>query len=421
MGALTFAVVSIGDELMEGRHVDRNAAVISKALMGAGLEPRLHLTLADEEDLLTSTFKRLASEVDIIVSSGGLGPTLDDTTRSAGARAAGVELERSASAEAVLRQLFEDMGREMVLSNLRQVDFPVGAHVLANGKGTAPGFGVAIGGAWYFALPGPPREMGPMLEAAVLPLLSELGLVGRKPDRRSFFLYAQSESVFAEEVAALGDWMAPDADPRMGVTAGAGLLAVELVARTATDEAAARLAERVHAFRVRYSEWIYSETEKSLGRVLAKELIESGVSIALAESCTGGRIAADLCRNAGISAVFERAWVVYSAKAKQDELGVPRGLIEDHGVVSSEVAAAMAVGAAQRSGARLALSVTGVAGPGPNDDGSPEGLVWFGLCSDGAVQTFERRFPPVGRVRVQTWAEVAGLIALLEGLRRLTG
>lgn len=421
MKTLRFAVVSIGDELMEGRHLDRNAATIAKCLVAAGLQPAEHVTLGDDEGDLVQAFRRLAERVDVIVSSGGLGPTLDDMTRSAAARAAGVELEHSAEAEVVLRDLYLEMGREMAASNLRQVEFPAGARVLANRKGTAPGFGIQIGACWSFALPGPPREVGPMLEEQVMPTLEELGLVVRAPDRRSFYLHAQSESVFAEQVAEAGDWMAEDADPRMGVTAGAGLLAVELVARQATDESAAQLAERVHAFRVMYREWIYSETEKSLGIVLARELIEAGVSVALAESCTGGRITAELCRTPGISAVLEHGWVTYSAGAKQAELGVEAALIEAHGVVSREVAGAMAQGAWERSGARLVLAVTGVAGPGPDEAGAPEGLVWFGLAIDGQVTCFERRFPPVGRVRVQTWAEVAGLIALLEGLRQITG
>jgi nicotinamide-nucleotide amidase len=419
--ALTFAILSIGDELMEGRHVDRNAAALSRRLTERGFEPLEHLTLPDAEAAIRAGLSRLAERVDVIVSTGGLGPTLDDMTRSAAAAAAGVALVRSEPAEVELRARFEAMGREMAASNLRQVDFPAGARPLANPWGTAPGFELCLGRARYFALPGPPREMGPMFDEAVAPALAAAGLVVETPARQSFYLSAQSESVFAEDVQAAGDWMAPDADPRMGVTAGAGILSVELVARTADAAGSARLARRAAAFRERFSRWIFSETEKDPAALLAHELIEAGVSVALAESCTGGRLAASLCAHAGVSAVFERGWVTYSNAAKEAELGVPGALLAAHGAVSVEVAGAMARGAAERAGARLALGVTGISGPGGGSDDKPVGLVCFGLSVDGEVETFESRFPSAERERVQTWAETAGLLTLLRGLRRITG
>lgn len=421
MSARRFAILSIGDELMEGRHVDRNAAVLSKGLVALGFEPLEHLTLPDVESEICAGLQRLGAVADVIVSTGGLGPTLDDMTRAAAAGAVGVGLKRSASSEAWLRQRFADMGREMSSSNLRQADFPEGAVVLANEMGTAPGFSMRVGQALYFALPGPPREMGPMFQGAVAPALRAAGLVAAVPARQSFFLHAHSESVFAEDVRAAGDWMAPDADPRMGVTAGAGLLAVELVARSLDAESTKRLAARSAAFRERFGRWIYSEVEKEPAAVLARELIAAGVTVALAESCTGGRIAAALCAHAGVSAVFERGWVTYSNTAKEAELGVSGALLAKHGAVSVEVAGAMARGAAERAGARLGLGVTGIAGPGGGSEAKPVGLVCFGLSVDGEVETLERRFPSAERERVQTWAEAAGLILLLKGLRRLSG
>lgn len=416
-----FSILSIGDELMEGRHVDRNTAELSAQLVKLGLEPTEQLTLPDVEDELARGIARLCASADVVISTGGLGPTLDDVTRSAAAKAAACELVRSPEAEAWLRARFEAMGREMVPSNLRQADFPSTAAVLPNAMGTAPGFSVGVGEALYFALPGPPREMGPMFHSEVIPALCKAGLVGAAPLRQSFYLHAQSESVFAEEVRAAGDWMAADADPRMGVTAGAGLLAVELVARSTSAASARIFAARCEAFRERFGPWIYSEEEQAPAAVLARELIAAGVTAAMAESCTGGRIAAALCAHAGVSAVFERGWVTYSNAAKVDELGVPAELIEAHGAVSVEVAAAMARGAAERAGARLGLGVTGIAGPGGGSAEKPVGMVCFGLSVDGQVETKQRRFPSSERERIQTWAEAEGLLLLLQGLRRLTG
>lgn len=416
-----FAILSIGDELMEGRHVDRNSATLSGWLVGLGLVPVEHVTLPDLEAEIATALQRLSKVADLILSTGGLGPTLDDMTREAAARAVGVALEHSPAEEARLRERFAELGREMATSNLRQVAFPAGAEPLANPLGTAPGFQLTVGEALYFALPGPPREMGPIFADSVVPRLKAAGYVQPAPARASFFLHAQSESVFAEEVQLAGDWMAPDADPRMGVTAGAGLLAVELVARQPGPESAARLAERASAFRQRFARWIYSEAEKDPARVLVRELLAAKVSVALAESCTGGRVAAALCASPGVSAVFERGWVTYSNQAKIDEVGVPAALLEAHGAVSREVAGAMALGAARRAGARLGLGISGVAGPTGGSPDKPVGLVCFGVAVDGEVTTFERQFPSAERTRIQAWAEAAGLLGLLRGLRRITG
>ena len=223
------AILSIGDELIQGRHVDRNAATLSAWLTERGVEVVRHLTVDDDEQGLTEALMDLARVSDLVISTGGLGPTLDDTTRAASAQAAGVELVRDAAAQAALEQRFVEMGREMAASNLRQVDVPAGAVVLPNSRGTAPGFLVplAAGRSHHAALPGPPREMAPMLEH-LGPLLAERGLVGEPLATRRFHLFLQSESVFAERVAQAGDWMARDADPLMSVTAGGGLLSVQL-------------------------------------------------------------------------------------------------------------------------------------------------------------------------------------------------
>lgn len=411
------ALLSIGDELVQGRHVDRNAATLSAWLTARGVRVVRHLTVDDDEAGLTDALADLGRESDLVVSTGGLGPTLDDTTRAASARAAGLPLVRDAAAEDALEQRFREMGREMAASNLRQVDVPRGAVVLPNAHGTAPGFLVDLGKGrgHHAALPGPPREMQPML-AQLEPHLAARGLLGEPLPTRSFHLFLKSESVFAEEVRAAGDWMDRDADPLMSVTAGGGILSVQLRARSADPASRARLDERAAAFADRYGDAIYATEDERPAFALGRLLLERGLTVALAESCTGGGIAAELTDVPGISAALRYAWVTYADEAKTRELGVPAALLADHGAVSGPVVRAMAAGAAERAGADLALAVSGVAGPGGGTAEKPVGTVWFGLHVLGETTAFERRFPPLERASVRRWARVAGLLGLRKAL-----
>lgn len=382
------ALIATGDELVLGRTLDTNSAAIARRLSAAGWEPASFLVLGDDEDALAEALARLARDHDAIVVTGGLGPTLDDVTRHAAARAAGVELATDARVLAELQALFLSRGRPFLPANARQALFPRGADVLPNPNGTAPGFRLALGRAQVFALPGPPREMLPMLEADVLPRLARHA--GGASAVRYLHLLGLPESALAE---ALGDAMRRDANPLVGVTAKDGVLTVSVRVLDARADAAEERAEALAAsFAARFAEHVFSRTEPDLARVLGTELLARGARVTVAESCTGGLLAGRLTSVPGISAVFERGWIVYANEAKTAELGVEPSVLARHGAVSSETAAALALGAARRSGARLALAVTGVAGPGGGTAEKPVGLVWFGVALDGRVTTEERRF-----------------------------
>jgi nicotinamide-nucleotide amidase len=349
--------------------------------------------------------------------TGGLGPTLDDVTRHAVARAAGVPLVSSAAALQGIRSWFERAGRGMPAANDRQALLPEGAELLPNERGTAPGFELALGASRILALPGPPAEMRAMLEAAVLPRLARLPAAGEVCLQHSLQLFDLSESLFADRV---GSWMARDSNPLMGVTAKEGVLSVRIVARSArAADAEVLLAARVAEMRARFQEHLFSEEGRDLATVLGETLLAAGLRVALAESCTGGMVAARLTRVAGISRVFRRGWVSYSDEAKQEELGVAQALLEEHGAVSAEAARAMALGAAGRAGARLALSVTGNAGPEGGTERAPVGLVWFGTCVDGEAAAVSRRWPDAGRERIREWATNFALLTLLKAARSL--
>jgi nicotinamide-nucleotide amidase len=394
------ATLAIGDELLSGRRTDTNSGLLARRLGALGLEPLGGSVLGDDEELVVARLRELCATADLVCVTGGLGPTLDDVTRQAVARAAGVELVRDEETLAWLRGRFAALGREMAETNARQADFPAGATPLANEVGTARGFRARVGGAWVVALPGPPHELLHVLEGGVLPWLPE-AFPGLEPaETASFHLFGLPESEFARRV---GGWMARDADPLIGVCAHGRVLEVEVVRRGVDAAARERFALRCAAFRERFAEWIFSEVDPHPADALARLLVAHGVTFCAAESCTGGALTARLVDVPGISEVLLEGLVTYSNAAKSARLGVPVELLERHGAVSAEVAAAMALGAARTSGARLAVSTTGVAGPGGGTPEKPVGLVHVGVALDGAVETHELRLPPHGRARIRDW------------------
>ncbi len=399
------AVVAVGDELISGDQVDLNTSWLAERLGELGWTVEVATLVGDDQTELAATYRQLAARAELVLSTGGLGPTLDDLTRHAVAEAAGVELCLDAETVDLIRAFFESLGRKASPANDRQALFPAGATILPNSAGTAPGFRVPLGEAELIVLPGPPRELHVIFEEVVRPYLASLPQPGEVTATARFYLSGLPESDFAEEV---GEWMARSANPRMGVRAGAGVLKVKLQAH-AEDSAAAEalLAARAEEFRARFERWIFSETDASPAAALARLLIEQGVSFACAESCTGGRIAAALTDQPGVSAVFLEGFVTYANEAKVARLGVDPGLIEAHGAVSEEVAGAMSRGAAERSGARLAVSTTGIAGPEGGTPEKPVGTVCFGVTLDGRTTTLTRRFSARGRSFVRDWATTA--------------
>lgn len=396
------AILAVGDELIAGDQVDLNTSWLAERLGRLGWTVERAALVGDDEEEIAAALRDLGERAALVISTGGLGPTLDDVTRHAAARAAGVELALDEEVRRGIHALFERAGRRASAANDRQALFPVGAQVLANRAGTAPGFRLRVGASDVVCLPGPPRELHVVFEDVVEPWLGASPPPGEVRRGARFYLIGLSESDFAERV---GGWMARDANPRMGVRAGGGVLKVKLEAHAA-DAATCEglLQRRAAAFRERFAEHIFSEREASPAAALMSILLERGCTFAAAESCTGGRLSAELTETPGASEVFREGFVTYSNEAKTARLGVPPALLAAHGAVSEEVAAAMAAGAAERSGARLAVSITGIAGPGGGTLEKPVGTVCFGLAHAGEVSAETRRFPDRGRDLVRTWA-----------------
>jgi nicotinamide-nucleotide amidase len=409
----TAALLAVGDELLSGAQADSNSAWLARQLAGLGFTVLSVELVGDEEADIAAALGRALTRAELVCVGGGLGPTLDDVTRHGVARALGLELSEDAATVMALESWFKQRRVPMSATNRRQALFPVGATVLANRVGTAPGFRLELDGRAVLVLPGPPRELEVVWHEEVVPWLESSGRAQPARAEHSFYLFGLPESQFAERTGA---WMARDAEPLLGCTVRDGTLTATLRARVSGPDGRARLAARAAEFRARFVEHIYSEAEWALERVLASELFARGLSITVAESCTGGLLQAYLTGVPGISRVFAQGIVSYADEAKERLLGVPHELLAEHGAVSREVAEAMARGAARASRAELALAVTGIAGPNGGSAEKPVGLVWFAVAQGEHVTSVERRFPPSER---ETIRRLAARTALFLAWRRV--
>jgi nicotinamide-nucleotide amidase len=411
--SVKMATLSIGDELLTGEVVDTNASFIAGKLYDAGLRVERHLTVADDEKAIAAALRELAEDFDAIVVTGGLGPTPDDLTAAAAARAAGVPLETSAGALAHLADFSGQIPGGLHPSNDRQAQLPQGSTLIANPLGTACGFTLRLGKAHFHFLPGVPYEMERMLTESVLPALLEK--TGASSGLRTTLkLFGISEAAAAAELIGL----LPEGSP-VQLAYCVKFPEIHLILRSSSEHADA-LAAAAEAVRERLGRYLFAENEQTLDSILARLFLVSGATLALAESCTGGLVAARITNVAGSSAWFLEGAVTYSNQAKVRMLQVPAELIELRGAVSAEVAAAMANGALFTSGADLALSVTGIAGPGGGTPEKPVGTVFIALADRNSYDVRQYQFPG-DRDRVRAITCFAALNLLRRHLLPLTG
>ena len=385
--------IAVGAELLQGGRSDSNSLFISDRLGTLGIEVRFKCIVGDDEADIVHALKNAVRRAGVIVVTGGLGPTVDDCTRKAIATATGLRLRRRKEALDGLTARLTQWGRTPTERQLRQAMVPSRATVVPNPVGSAPGFALPWKGAFLIALPGVPREMEAMMQQSVLPLLEarlKESLHGRpKPIRRIVFhTWGLPE---AEVDAKLQGLISGRTPVDLGLLASPMGVLVSLTTRahrSAGEEIVESLAEEV---RTRLREWLYAEGRETMEEVVGRLLKREGLTIAVAESCTGGLIGHRLTQVPGSSTYVDRGAICYSNRAKTEMLGVPVELIEKHGAVSHEVAAAMAKGIRERAGVSVGLSVTGIAGPGGATETKPVGLVYVGL--DGGTRgAFTREF-----------------------------
>jgi len=370
-------IISVGEELVSGACVDTNAAWLSRALAADGVTTVRHVTVGDNLADIATAFREAMSVAEVVVCTGGLGPTPDDLTRQGLADALGEPLERSAEAERQIRALFERWQRPLRESNLVQALIPRGCEVIENQRGTAPGIAHATERCQVFLLPGVPVEMFLMYERFVAPRVGGGGAVTLRAELRC---YGMSEAELGDRLA---DMMARDRNPLVGTTASGAVLTVRFTARGCSDFEARQLLEADQGeVRRRIGHGVFGAGSEELEDALGKLLAERDLTIATAESCTGGLLAQRLTNVPGSSSYFFGGTVCYANKAKIDFLGVPASLIEAHGAVSEAVAVAMAAGCKERAGSDFALSITGIAGPtGGSPPDKPVGLVYIALAT----------------------------------------
>ena len=405
-------ILAVGSELLTPLRSDTNALYLTQKLLEAGIEVGARITLADDARLVESAFRAALVRADVVVSTGGLGPTEDDLTREAAAAALGRGLSRDQGILEALKERFARFGRLMAPVNEKQADVIEGGTTLPNPRGTAPGQWIEDGARVVVLLPGPPSEMKPMFEEHVLPLLR--GRAGGTVLRtRVLRIASMSESDVEQLVAPLYKTFT---NPRTTILGNPGQVELHLFAEgPSTEGALERIEALASGIRELLPGRIYSEDGRELPHVVGELLKERGLSLALAESCTGGLLAARLTEAPGASGFLERGYVTYSNRAKTELLGVPASLLESPGAVSEEVARAMAEGARRAAGTSIGVGITGIAGPDGGSPGKPVGLVFIAL--DGAAGSRVRRGQFFGdRERIRLQATQAALEMLRRGL-----
>ena len=412
--SLRAEILAIGDELTFGHCIDTNSAHIARALTGVGCTVGGFHVVSDTQADIEAGLLRASAHADVVVTTGGLGPTLDDRTRHAAAAAAGQELVHDEVAWQQILAYFARLQRLVVPeSNRRQALRPAGAELLENRWGSAPGFALRLGRALVFVLPGVPREMYGMLEELVLPRVRTLpGGGAAAATFAALKVLGPSEAALGERIAA---FMVEGRNPAVGITASHGLLTVRIAARGADAEVLCA-ADRARLLTVLGDDFV-CDGDAPLQVDVAARLRAGGKTLALAESCTAGLAAGALGDVPGVSAVLRGGVVAYADAVKIAQLGVDPALLAAEGAVSEPVAAAMAKGVAARLGADLGGAITGIAGPDGGTPEKPVGTVCFGLASRGEAIAWTRKIPDLGREFVRRRAVAELFAALIRHLR----
>jgi len=403
------AIISTGDELTTGRTTDTNAGFIADRLLGLGVDVVAILTVGDRPERLRWAWSEALRLAHVVISTGGLGPTADDLTTETIAGLLGRKLVADPEVAERIRELFRLFNRPMPENNLKQAIFPEGAVIVPNPLGTAPGYRVELGPAddrrHVVVLPGVPREMKPMLTDTVLPWLSAL-IGGAAIGHRTFQTFGISESGLDEVIAGI------EGDGRWSFRANFPEVSVRVTVRG--DDVDARLGAFAREVHARLGQYIYGEGDTSMERVVGELLAARGLSVAFAESCTGGLVGHRLTNVPGSSTYYRGGINAYSNAAKERLLGVPSALLATHGAVSEEVAGAMAEGARRALATDVAVGVTGIAGPDGGTAEKPVGTVCFGLAAADRP-TLTRRYQLWGN---REWVKLLSSQIALDWVRR---
>jgi nicotinamide-nucleotide amidase len=407
-------IIAVGSEMLTAGRVDTNSLFITDHLNSLGIEVTAKHVVGDDRERLVTAIRRSLSDADIVILSGGLGPTEDDLTRDAVAQALGCAMSADAGILAAIEQRFRTMNRQMPEINKRQAMVLDGAEILSNDRGTAPGQWRIAGDKVIVMLPGPPSELKSMFTRECLPRLAKIapataihtvvlrvtGISESQLDQTIAPIYLGRENLETTVLAHDGD------------------LQARFRAQCATAEAAVKLSEEVAAgAAAALGDNVYSRDGEPLEAVIGKRLLTAGEKLVVAESVTGGGLAARITRVAGSSAYFAGGYITYSKQMKTGMLGVPASLLAEFGAVSKETAQAMADGARSAASADWAVSITGNAGPTADGGEAPVGTVCIGVAGPDGTEVTQRLWPLGDRERERSFAVQAALDLLNRRLR----
>ena len=397
--------LAIGTELLLGQIVNSNAAEIATRLADFGMTHLRQTVVGDNAERMEAAIGEAVARSDVLIITGGIGPTQDDITREAVARAARVDLVFDVAYAEAMRVRWENMGREFPESNLRQAYRPEGARIVPNPKGSAPGFGVEVDGCWVFALPGVPVEMTAMLDDDVMPFLRSLGsgsegvVVSRV--LRSWGMSEASVGEMFDDIFHKSD------NPTVAFLASAGVIKIRLTARAVSDVEALKLIEPLEqTVRERLGDRIFGVDDDTIEAIIHTMLLSKGWTIATAESATAGLVASRLTGVPGSSATFRGSIGAYAPDIKTSLLDVPPSLMRERGIVSEDTALAMARGVRSRLSADVGVAVTGSAGPAPLEVEAGTMCVAVVTPTGERSKTFKM---PGDRERVRTYTATAAL------------
>ena len=374
-------IITVGTEILLGDILNTNCRYLSRELAAMGIEMYYQITVGDNEERLLKTLDESLNRSDIVICTGGLGPTEDDITKEVCAKYFGYELELHKPSLDAMIERFKHMNRVPTKNNEKQAYFPKEAYILKNDNGTAPGCIMEKEGKMIVVLPGPPREMESMFENYVKPYLSKL--TDDVIESEVLRIIGVGESKVENDILDIID---SQTNPTIATYAKGYECTLRITAKAKSVEEAKELIKPMSdEMKRRFGQSLYATGETSIEEVVSKMLVENNLKIAVAESCTGGMVSASLINYPGISSVFMEGCVTYSNEAKMKSLGVKKETLDVYGAVSDNCAKEMASGVAARYNTNVGIATTGIAGPDGGTDEKPVGLVYFGIYINGKV------------------------------------
>lgn len=381
-------ILAVGTEILLGDILNSNAQYLSKELANLGLDVYYHEVVGDNKERILEALKKSFDRSDIIITTGGLGPTKDDMTKELVAEFLGMDMCLHEESLKKIKEYFKKMGRDCVKSNEKQAYFPKEAIILNNDNGTAPGAIFEKNNKAIIVLPGPPKEMKPMFQNGVRKYLEKL--TGDTIVSEVLRVFGIGESMAEHKLQDLID---NGKNPTIAPYAKEGEVTFRITAKAKSEEEAKKLIKPLKEEVLRrLGDAVYNTGEITLQDTVAKMLVDKNMTIGVSESCTGGLLSSKLIEYPGVSKVFLEGAVTYSNEAKMRTLNVKKETLEKYGAVSHETSKEMAEGIAKRTGARIGISTTGIAGPGGGTEEKPVGLVYFGIYVDGKVETYKHIF-----------------------------